>query len=171
MRYVKPEANELARFAVKFIPAADYAGGVLITLLGLGSMGFAIPMAILVSPWFSVFGLLSLFFLHMYVAYFKQTDTVGEYSFHRDDILDAAYDAWAQVRGEFTEQLALPLVQKVYDHAVAGGHGYYRSECRAGCNERVKVLKQLIPETKNINNKQDIQDALDFIQARKEIGS
>lgn len=169
VRYPKPEVGSLTRISAKVIPAADYFIGFLISILGVAGLAIGIPLSIAISPFFVFMVLPTIMVATMYMSLFKGTIKVGG-AYDQDRIVEEANAAFDKIRGEFTEELAIPIVRKIHAHAEAGYHSGY-GRCSGPCNERLTVLNQLVPDRTKPSNKDDIQQALDFIKARKELGA
>lgn len=170
MRYVEPDATNLARFSDSFFKFGDCTLGV---FAGIGALSAGITGAIIT---FTVHFLLILLviplavYVAMFVSWQKHTVTIGTSSYRDSKTIVEANRLWQDIRGEFTEDLALLIMRKIYTHA-ALAHDYW-GDCRDGsCEERIDVLRMLVPVTKSVTNKSDIHQAMNFIEARKEIES
>lgn len=171
MRHAKPEAGSLARVSTKVVSIGDYIpfglGGTALSLAtGIPAIvnianGYSLLFLALLLPTVLILGI-----LHLCL---KNSVSLPNTRMEGDQTINSANALFDQIRGEYTEQLALPIMRKIYVHAQEGAHNYW-GECRSSvCRERLLVLAQLIPTTKRASDKSDIQQALDFIEDRRSL--
>lgn len=171
-RYAKPEAGALTRISTTVIPAGDYFAGFVVSVLGASGLAIGIPLSIAVSPFFVFMVLPTILVALMFTSYFKNTIKVATGIYDKDNYVAAAERLWADLRGQdYVEDLALPIVNKIYKHAESGGHGRWGETCTGNCNERLKVLRELVPISKRVNDLSDIDEARRFIDNLKSLNA
>lgn len=168
MRYVKPNAGTVATVANKVIPAADFFAGFFLCAFAAGAAITGFVLALAVNVFFLLIMLGAVPTIALYTQYFRGSVKSGTHSFSQDGNLETATKLWKQIQGSFTESYALPIMEKMFQHAATKERHDYG--CRS-CAERAAILAKLVPPTRNANDRSDIQAALEFIEAREAIES
>lgn len=165
MRYADPDSGVIVRKTVAVVTAGDYfpfvVGGTIISFAaGFGALGIIIEEN-------NALG--ALLFLPLIIMVAMATLTYAkshgsEASSTGDRTLNKAFPLFDQIRGTTTEVIARPIIRKIYAHAVEDGHEYF-GECRGGsCDERIAMLRKLVPSNKSVSNKSDLDAAKQYIK-------
>lgn len=167
MRHANPEAGKISRGIVKVTTANDYlpfgftssVGSLILISVALGMtfdagqpLGLLLLIPVLVPVW-------------MLAVLFTRSTKSSESSSHsQDNVVAVSSVLYDQIRGSDTESLALPIIKKIYAHAREGRHGYF-GDCRPGtCDDRVTVLRKLVPAHKSVTSTADLDAAKQYIK-------
>lgn len=176
MRYVKPDSNKLVKASTAVVQSGD---GIWFSVLS-PVVGSAAIVPLIFAAASNIFALL--FFLPLllipaiWLAYGMGTvKLAGDYG--HDKMYADCLKAYNATVGDHTQELARPIMQKVLEHAESKHKGgdckyYYLdqyADCKV-CKERLDVLSKLAPQRKSVESRDDIEQAKQFLEIRKELG-
>lgn len=172
--YVAPDAGVVVRTANKAVFIGDE---IFMPVFSMVSLAIAIVGGPVTVVTFGLLGgllfLPALLCIIIWTVYGLTSYSFG-YLGDDDQAYGQAYDAYRKTIGDHTEELAKPLVDKVFEHAQdnhrGGGSSAMRDykDCKP-CMERIALLKELMPSQKAVSSRDDIEQAKLFLQARKEL--
>lgn len=176
-RYLTPTAGKFTQHSYGLVKSGD---GMWFAMVPAISGAFFIPiiigLAASLSLFFLLFLLAFLYPISAWLAYGVGTAKLGTGNYGDDQMYADCLKHYRNTIGDHTQELAKPVMEKVYEHAQVLHKGggcewtYSRefSDCKV-CKPRLAVLKELAPTNKSINSKDDIEAANQFLAARKEI--
>jgi hypothetical protein len=170
MRYIEPRTSKFDRAAFKIVNAGgdSFIFGMASVLIGLPSLITGIIMSITVSILFVFLALVGFAFVPVIVSYMKHTDNIGS-TYDKDSRVTEALSLLGTMRGKYEEQFALPIAEKIYNHAKQGKHGSYGGCGSSFCEDRLVVLRQLARY--NANADDDLNNAKEYINVMKELNA
>lgn len=173
-RYVKPSGGRKGEIAESLMEAGDGIAFTAISLMASTVLTICAAMAAVASLWWLLLLLPIAFPVTTWITYFSSTAKLGQGDYGLDNMYYSSLKAYNRTAGDHTEQLARPILDKVFEHAQAKHNGGNCSpyddykDCTI-CNERLQVLNQLAPAKKSVDSKDDIELAKQFLAARKEL--